>query len=36
MNWPTLVTAVFTLGIVWGGFLVVLVTAIRKERGKAG
>jgi hypothetical protein len=30
----TVVTAVFAVGIVWGGFAIILLTALRKERGK--
>ena len=36
MSWATIATLVFTAGLVWGGFLVVLAIAIRKERGKNG
>jgi hypothetical protein len=36
MSWPTLATAAFTVGIVWGGFLVVLTIAMKKERAKSG
>ena len=31
----TIVTMTLVLGIVWGGFLFVLVTALRKERSKS-
>lgn len=34
MNGATVVTMVLTIGIVWGGFVLVLVTALRKERDK--
>ena len=30
----TLLTMVFTIGIVWGGFLIALLTALKKERHK--
>ena len=30
------VTFAVIVGFVWGGFLVLVVTALRKERGKAG
>ena len=30
----TVVTMVIVLGIVWGGFLTALLTAIRREKGK--
>jgi len=36
VSWATLATFFFTAGIVWGGFLVVLAIAVRKERGKNG
>jgi hypothetical protein len=35
MTTVTLITMVLTMGILWGGFLVVLVTALRKERSKS-
>ncbi|MBI4418995.1 MAG: methionine/alanine import family NSS transporter small subunit [Ignavibacteriales bacterium] len=34
MSTVTLITMVLTMGIVWGGFVAVLVTALRKERNK--
>lgn len=35
MPTETWITMFGALGIVWGGFLVVLITALRKERAKA-
>lgn len=35
MNMATVVTALFSVGIVWGGFVVILLTALRKERNKS-
>ncbi|MEP0821894.1 MAG: methionine/alanine import family NSS transporter small subunit [Ignavibacterium sp.] len=35
MSIVTVITMVLTIGIVWGGFLMVLVTALRKERDKS-
>lgn len=34
MSTATILTMLFALGTVWGGFTVVLVTALRKERRK--
>jgi hypothetical protein len=34
MSWATILTMGLTAGIVWGGFLVVLTIAVRKERRK--
>ena len=34
MPTATIVTMVLTIGIVWGGFTLVLLTALKKERGK--
>lgn len=34
MEPATLVTMIFTLGIVWGGCVYVVTLAIRRERGK--
>jgi len=30
----TIVTMVLTIGVIWGGFVFVLVQALKKERGK--
>jgi hypothetical protein len=35
MTAATWITMVVVMGFVWGGFLLVLATAIRKESGKA-
>ena len=35
MNSAAVLTFVLIAGIVWGGFLIILLTAIRKESGKA-
>lgn len=34
MSTATIVTMILTVGILWGGFLTVLLTALRKERDK--
>ncbi len=34
MTADVLVTMVLIIGIVWGGFALVLFTALKKERGK--
>ena len=34
MKAPTLVTLVLVLAVVWGGFLVCLLRAIRREKSK--
>ena len=34
MPLETLLTMLITIGVVWGGFAAVLLTALRKERGK--
>lgn len=34
MKPETIFTALFSLGIVWGGFILILITAIRKEMRK--
>lgn len=34
MGVETVVTMVLSLGIIWGGFFVILITALRKERLK--
>jgi len=34
MNAATIVTMILTIGIIWGGFAFVLLTALKKERGK--
>jgi hypothetical protein len=34
MPLKALLTMIVTLGAVWGGFVFVLFTALRKERGK--
>lgn len=34
MSTGTIVTMILTVGIIWGGFLTVLLTALHKERGK--
>lgn len=34
MTADVVVTMIFIIGIVWGGFALVLVTALKKERGK--
>jgi hypothetical protein len=36
MNTSAIVTFVVIAGIVWGGFLTIAVTAIRKESRKSG
>ena len=36
MTGATWVTMIAITGFVWGGFLLVLLTAIRKESGKSG
>ncbi len=36
MTTATWITMVLIMGFVWGGFSVVLYTAIRKESGKGG
>jgi hypothetical protein len=36
MNTSAIVTFVVIAGIVWGGFTVIAVTALRKESGKPG
>lgn len=35
MNTSAIITLVIIGGIVWGGFLMIAVTALRKERRKA-
>lgn len=35
MTTATWITMIVVMGFVWGGFLAVLTTAIRKESGKA-
>ena len=34
MTTETVVTMIFIIGIVWGGFAFVLFTALKMERGK--
>lgn len=34
MSWPTILTMVLILGVIWGGFSLCLVTALRRERSK--
>lgn len=34
MNTAAIVTFVVIAGLVWGGFLFIIATAFRKERGK--
>ncbi|MEX2117578.1 MAG: MetS family NSS transporter small subunit [Bacteroidota bacterium] len=34
MTAGTIVTMVITIGVIWGGLLFVLVTALKKERSK--
>jgi hypothetical protein len=34
MRVETILTMIFSLGIVWGGFILILLTAIRKEKLK--
>ena len=34
MSWSTILTMVLILGVIWGGFFVCLVTALRSERKK--
>lgn len=36
MTGATWITMIAIVGFVWGGFLLVLLTAIRKESGKLG
>jgi len=36
MTGATWITMILIAGFVWGGFAVVLITAIRKESGKVG
>jgi hypothetical protein len=35
MTTSTLITMILIMGLVWGGFLFLLVTALRKESGKS-
>lgn len=34
MTTSTIITMIFTMGIIWGGFLLLAITALRKESGK--
>jgi hypothetical protein len=36
MNSAAILTFMVIAGLVWGGFLVIVMTAIRKERRKTG
>lgn len=36
MTTDTWITMILVMGFVWGGFSMVLLTAIRKESGKRG
>lgn len=36
MSPAAILTMILTVGIIWGGFLTVLLTALRKERDKTG
>ena len=35
MTAATWITMILIMGFIWGGFLLILVTAVRKESGKA-
>jgi hypothetical protein len=36
MELPAILTFLLIAGFIWGGFMLILATAIRKERGKEG
>lgn len=36
MNSAAILTFIVVAGLVWGGFALIVVTAVRKERGKSG